>query len=314
MIAIALLAMLTVFFLIMTVLYRRGEERDLREERLKEVKTLQAADARGTKKKEGGIQKLRQLREELRGRQKSKVIGQQISNSKSKKKLTEAEKMLLTADVQLTGAQFTLVKLALAVVLTAVFWFLGGFLVRKTGLNGSMTVLIALVGAILGGLLPARWLKSRVDKKKALFRDLLPNVMDLLVVSVEAGLGFDAALIRLYQKDKSPLMQELMRAMQDIQRGMSKKEAYTSLSERCGVKELTSFVNALIQADQMGISIRTVLKTQSEALREARRQRAEEQALKAPVKMLVPLVVFIFPVIFIVLLGPAVQNIMDVLG
>ena len=314
MIAIVILAMLAMFFLAMTLLYRYGEERDLREDRLEEVKTLQNADVRKAKKKDAGLQKLKQLREDLRGRQKSKVLGEQISNSKSKKKLTEAEKMLMTANVQLTGAQFTLIKLALAVVLAIVCYFLGTVLVKKAGLNSSMSMVAAAVGAILGDLLPARWLKSRVEKKKALYRDHLPDVMDLLVVSVEAGLGFDSSLIRLYQKDKSPLMQELMRAMQDIQHGMSKKESYTNLSERCGVKELTSFVNALIQADQMGISIRTVLKMQSEALRESRRQRAEEQALKAPVKMLVPLVIFIFPVIFIVLLGPAIQNIMDVLG
>ena len=104
-----------------------------------------------------------------------------------------------------------------------------------------------------------------------------------------------------------------MRAVQDVQRGMSRKEAYNSMAERCKVKEITSFLNALIQAEQMGISIKSVLTSQSETLREERRQAAEEKALKAPVKMLVPLVIFIFPVIFIVLLGPAVFNLMEVL-
>ena len=109
-------------------------------------------------------------------------------------------------------------------------------------------------------------------------------------------------------------MQELIRAIQDVQRGMSKKEAYTQMAERCRVKELTSFVNALLQAEQLGISIKSVLKQQADAMRESRRQRAEEKALKAPVTMLMPLVMFIFPVIFIVLLGPAVINIMEIFG
>lgn len=315
MILIVILSMIMVFSGIMAIFSNYGKDMDQRKSRLEEVKYAQSGDARaGSKKEVSALQKLKQARATLKGRQKSKVLGQQISKSKSKKKLTEAEKMLMLAGVQLTPNQFALVKFLLCIILAVLCYFIGSIVVQKAGLNSAAVLLVVAVGAIMGDLIPARWLKSKVAKRKALFRDQLPDVMDLLVVSVEAGLGFDSALIRLYQKDQSPLMQELMRAMQDIQHGMSKKEAYTNLSERCSVKELTSFVNAMIQADQMGISIRTVLKTQSEALRESRRQRAEEKALKSPVKMLIPLVIFIFPVIFIILLGPAIMNISEVLG
>jgi len=312
---VVLLSMAAVFFGVLTLLYRCGAERDRKKARLDEVKTARSGETCSDRKKESaGLEWLRQMGSLLKSRQRNRVLGQQISNTRSKKKLSEAEKMLMIADVQLTGLQFMLVKLASAAVLASACRLCGGVLVRSTGMADRLVPTLTLCGGLLGEILPARWLKSRVAGRKALYREHLPDVMDLLVVSVEAGLGFDAALIRLYQKDKSPLMQELMRAMQDIQYGMTKREAYTNLSQRCGVKELTSFVNALIQADQMGISIRTVLKTQSESLREERRQRAEEKALKAPVKMLLPLVAFIFPVIFIIILGPAVMNVMEILG
>ena len=218
--------------------------------------------------------------------------------------------MLQMAGVPLSASQFTLVKAGIGLALAGVA-FIAGSMFK---LDSLLLLLLPTGGFILGMLLPGKWLTRKVEKKKAMYRDALPDIMDLLVVSVEAGLGFDSSLIRLYEKDKSPLMEELMRAVQDVQHGMSKREAYGNMSARCGVKEITSFLNSLVQAEQLGISIKSVLKTQSESLREDRRQRAEEKALKAPVKMLVPLVIFIFPVIFIILLGPALINILDIFG
>lgn len=305
---VIVLSMAAVYLCVCALLSGVGRESDRKRERLSGVRGIQTEKS-GERRRERGSGRLRALRASLQNRQRSKVLGAQISSSRSRKKLSEAEKMLQLADVQLTPVQFTSIKLLLGLALALTGRALG----HALNLTGPGPLLLMLCGALCGGILPAEWLKSQVSKRKALFRDELPDVIDLLVVSVEAGLGFDAALLRLYQKNTSPLMQELMRAMQDIQYGMTKKEAYGNLSERCAVKELTSFVNALVQADQMGISVRTVLKSQSEALREERRQRAEEQALKAPVKMLLPLVIFIFPVIFIVILGPAAMNITEIL-
>lgn len=213
-------------------------------------------------------------------------------------------------DTELTAEQFSMIK----IVLSAVLMGISVVICKILNLGMVHLVLAMAIVGLVAIILPGRWLKMKVAKRQAKLREQLPDIMDLLVVSVEAGLGFDSALIRLYEKDKSELMTELMQATRDIQRGMSKKDAYESLAKRCNLKELTSFLTALVQADQLGVSIKSVLKVQAENLRKERRQRAEEKALKAPVTMLVPMVVFIFPVIFIVLLGPAVLNIMDVLG
>ena len=210
----------------------------------------------------------------------------------------------------MTAEQFSMIK----IVLSTAFMVAAVIVCKILNLGMAYLVIAMAVMGLIGIIFPSRILKMRASKRKDLIRQQLPDVMDLLVVSVEAGLGFDAALIRLYEKDKSELMTELMQATRDVQRGMSKKEAYESLAKRCDVKELTTFLTALVQADQLGISIKSVLKVQSENLRKDRRMRAEEKALKAPVVMLVPMVVFIFPVIFIILLGPAVLNMIEIFG
>ena len=218
--------------------------------------------------------------------------------------------MLEITGTDLTAEQFSMIK----IVLSALFMAIALIVCKIFNLGMLYLVAVMAVVGLIAIILPNSWLKRKAKKRKEKLRQQLPDIMDLLVVSVEAGLGFDAALIRLYEKDKSELMTELMQATRDIQRGMSKKEAYEGLAKRCDVKELTTFLTALIQADQLGISIKSVLKVQAENLRKDRKMRAEEKALKAPVIMLLPMVLFIFPVIFIVLLGPAILNIMDIFG
>lgn len=300
---ITLSAAAAVFLLLLVLLRRRGSGDDQKNRRLGAVKGQLREE---TKEKKS---LLRAYKESLKRKQQQKLRGQELQSSRSQKKLSLPEQMLQMAGIPLTGMQFTMIKLASALLLG----FLGYKVAGLLELDPLIEMFLPLGGLLLGMLLPGRWLTNQVARRKALYRDSLPDLMDLLVVSVEAGLGFDAALLRLYEKDKSPLMQEMMRTVQDVQHGMTKREAYRNMSERCGVKEIRSFLNALVQAEQMGISVKTVLKTQAETLREERRQRAEEKALKAPVTMLVPMVIFIFPVIFIVLLGPALMNVMEVL-
>ena len=306
------LAAVTVFLVMMTLLAPMGREEDRRRARIREARTAQTEEKQTKKKSSAGL--IKTLRARARERQRARLLGEELNNTRTKKKLSAAEKLLQTAGVSLTSFQFSMIKLGLGLVLAAALYLAADPLIALAGLSDRMTILFPAVGLIVGYLLPAKWLEARASKRRSLYRDALPDVMDLLVVSVEAGLGFDAALLRLYEKDKSPLMQELMRSMQDIQHGMSKKEAYAGMAARCDVKEITSFLNAIVQAEQMGISVKTVLKAQAESLREERRQRAEEKALKAPVTMLVPMVIFIFPVIFIILLGPAAMNIMEIMG
>lgn len=301
---IILLGCSAVYFFFLSAFSRAGKEYDKKKQRLRSVK----GESESSKKTFLDFS-IEEMIKKYRLKKKTRLREQHISGAKSPAKQNETDKMLLQADVPLSSRQFMLLRLMTGLVLGVI-----GFLPASKSGNASLTLLIPLAFMICGMLIPLKLVQAKINKKVQSYRDDLPDMMDLLVVSVEAGLGFDASLLRLYEKDKSPLMQEMIRGIQDVQRGMSKKEAYSNISARCNVKELTSFLNALIQAEQMGISIKSVLRVQSDNLREARRQRAEEKALKAPTKMLLPMVGFIFPVIFIVLLGPAVMNIMETLG
>ena len=136
----------------------------------------------------------------------------------------------------------------------------------------------------------------------------------MLTVSVEAGLGFDSALVKLSEKMKGPMVDEFTCMLQEIRIGVARRDALRSLAARCNVQDISLFTSALIQADQLGVSVSNVLRVQSLDMREKRKQRAEEQAMKAPIKMVFPLVFFIFPTLFIVLLGPALLQIINMLG
>lgn len=137
----------------------------------------------------------------------------------------------------------------------------------------------------------------------------LPDTLDLITVSVEAGLGLDAALSKVAEKTRGPLRDEFSRVLQEISLGKLRRNAMRDMAQRCNVPDLTSFTGAIIQADQMGLGISEVLRAQTEEVRLRRRQRAEQTAMKAPVKMLFPLVACIFPAMMTVMLGPAVWRI-----
>lgn len=180
-------------------------------------------------------------------------------------------------------------------------------------LNWSFSVIIfgMMFGACAGFVLPGYYLKVRAAQRAEEIQDNLPDVLDLLTVSVEAGLGFDAALVKVVEKIKGVVSQEFGRVLQEIKMGKPRRDALKDLGSRSGADDMVSFVGSIIQADQLGVSIGNVLRLQSEQMRQKRRQRAEERALKAPVKMLIPLILFIFPTIFIVVLGPAALEIMN---
>ncbi|WP_164205939.1 type II secretion system F family protein [[Micrococcus luteus] ATCC 49442] len=172
---------------------------------------------------------------------------------------------------------------------------------------------IGIVVTILGYFVPDLLVYNKGIKRQAAIELELPNALDQMLISVEAGLGFEAAMARAGQYGKGPLAEELMRTLQDMQVGRPRQEAYQSLADRSSVAELRSFVRAVVQADKYGIGLARVLRTQAKQARVKRRQRAEEKAMKLPVKVLFPLLTFIFPVLFIVLLGPAAINIMNTL-
>ena len=155
-----------------------------------------------------------------------------------------------------------------------------------------------------GDLRVADWLGIKARQKAILL--MIPDTLDLLTISVRAGLGFDAALAKVVEKLKGPLSDEFRRALAEVRVGKTRREALRDIIPRTEVPPLTNFIGAVIQAETLGVSISKVLQVQSEQLRIERRQRAEEQAAKAPIKMLFPLVGCIFPSLFIVILGPAI--------
>jgi len=234
--------------------------------------------------------------------------GKKGRNGRGRKQSLEQE--LRLAGIHLSESEFSVVRLV------SLLGFMGLAALLATILRGGLQLLVlaVLFGMVLGVLVPRFTLKRRVKRRQTAIRQQLPDVMDLLSVSVEAGLGFDAALLRVLEWGEGPLIREMRTVYREIRMGRARKDALRSLDERCGVDEIASFTGSMIQAEQLGISIRNVLRAQSAQLRLSRKQRAEEKAMKAPVKMMIPLVAFIFPVLFIILLAPAVLDILEVLG
>jgi tight adherence protein C len=181
-----------------------------------------------------------------------------------------------------------------------------GWLFVKDYVDGGMGSLIVIVVFILLGFQgPQAIMKRRIDDRRAAIEKDLPDVIDLLVISVEAGLGFEAALGRVVQNVPGDLSDEFSRMLQETRVGVSRHEAMRSLAERTDVDDLNSFILAMNQADAFGVSVSRMLRVQADEIRVRRRQRAQERAFAAPVKMVFPLVLCIFPSIFVVLLGPA---------
>ncbi|MBN2386762.1 MAG: type II secretion system F family protein [Anaerolineales bacterium] len=165
--------------------------------------------------------------------------------------------------------------------------------------------LVTIVLAALGYFLPALWLRSKIDRRQRSIRKAMPDALDLLTICVEAGLGLDAAMSKINEKWENDLALAFGRTIREIQLGKLRREALKDMSDRVGIPEMTSFIAAVIQSEQLGVSMAKVLRIQSDQMRMKRRQRAEEEAHKAPIKMLLPMGVFIFPTIMIVLLTPA---------
>ncbi len=185
------------------------------------------------------------------------------------------------------------------------FFFLFG-VVGLLGFPFPISYSFAIIGLLFGYTIPEFWLGGRVKKRQKAILLMIPDTLDLLTISVRAGLGFDAALGKVVEKLKGPLSEEFRRALAEIRVGKARRDSLRDIVPRTEVPPLTNFIGAIIQAEQLGVSISKVLQVQSEQLRIERRQRAEEQAAKAPIKMLFPLVGCIFPSLFIVILGPAI--------
>ena len=197
--------------------------------------------------------------------------------------------------------------LAAKVVLPLVVAGLGALYLNAA--PSPLMALIFLVALVVTHFLPELLLHSRAQERSAAITLALADTLDQMTIAVEAGLGFDSALARAGRNGRGPLAEELVRTLQDIQLGSSRRMAYEALTERTDATDLRRFVRAVLQADAYGIAVADVLRTQAAEMRMKRRQRAEEKAMQIPVKVIFPLMLCILPCLFIVLLGPAVMDI-----
>ena len=198
-----------------------------------------------------------------------------------------------------------LVGIGTAVVLFVLLGVLAGGGIAKPG-DLARPFFFGLIGFFIGYLLPEFWLGRKIKSRQKVILKMIPDTLDLLTISVRAGLGFDAALAKVVEKLPGPLTDEFRRALAEVRVGKARREALRDMVPRTNVQPLSNFIGAIIQAETLGVSISKVLQVQSEQLRIERRQRAEEMAAKAPIKMLFPLVGCIFPSLFVVILGPAI--------
>jgi len=175
----------------------------------------------------------------------------------------------------------------------------------------SSAMLYGFAAFVVGLYLPNLWLRSRVSQRQKSIARSLPDALDMMSICVDAGLGFEAAIQKVAFQWDNDLALEMRRIIHEIRMGVTRSDALRHLADRTGVADVANFVAVLIQADQLGIAIRTVLHTQAEQMRIRRRQRAQEAAQKAPLKMLFPLTIFIFPAMFAVILGPAIPRFMQ---
>ena len=207
----------------------------------------------------------------------------------------------------MTPSRFLALRVVAMVVLGGLI--LGLMIIAK--LPMSRRVLFTVVGTALGFFLPALWLGSLIRRRqKAVVREL-PDTLDLLTICVEAGLGFDQAVQKVVEKSANELSRAFNRYLQEVGLGKARREALQSTSDRLEVADVTTFIAAIIQASDLGVSMAKILRIQSEQMRIRRRQRAEQEAHRAPIKMLFPMAFLIFPSIFIVLLGPAILLLLE---
>jgi len=204
--------------------------------------------------------------------------------------------------------------LGIKVISLVVFSVIGIFMQTLMGNDPLSRLGMIALCVLVGYAAPDTMLAQSIGARQNLIRRRLPDVIDLLVVSVEAGLGFDAAVAKVVQKVDGPIAEEFGRVLDEMRVGKPRGVAMRDMSARIDIPEVTSFVAAIYQSEQLGVSIASVLRVQSQSIREARSQRIREAAAKLPVKMLIPLVFFIFPSIFVVMLAPGVIGIIDGLG
>lgn len=228
-------------------------------------------------------------------------------NANKTKTLEAIGKQLRYAGIFMEPSDFQFIKYAFLIGVM----FLTVIIIIAVDMDPMVMLLVLMCGLLLGIMGPTMYLRSRVTGHQSGIRKQLPDAMDLLCVCIEAGLSFDAALLKVSQKLSGPFIDELLIVYREIQMGRTRRAALQNLCDATNLDELKTFASALVQAEQLGIPINNVMRAQSEQLRVERSQQAKEKGMKASIKMLVPMLLFIFPVVFIILMGPTVLNIIE---
>ena len=239
-------------------------------------------------------------------------IGQFFTNLTPAEFRNHIEKKITYAGKQqsMNFSRFVTIQVLLTFLVFFLFMFIFSLL---PDFSVGRSFVISLLLGLIGFFLPLLSLNSMAAKRQLLIKKSLPDFLDLLLVSVDAGLGFDMALKRVTSQMEGPLSQETARALEEIRIGKSREEALRGIVFRTGVPDLSTFISAIIQAEQLGTNIASTLRVQANTMRQKRRQRAEKAAMQAPIKMIFPMAFFIFPVMFVVILGPIMLQIARVL-
>ncbi len=240
-----------------------------------------------------------------------KSLGKFIPENGSDNHKSEAlRKQLRQAGISLIPSEYTAIKIIIIIGNAALFFILALFF----NMNNYSVIISPLFGAYTAFTAMRFSLMRRISRRKERMESQLPDVLDMLSVNVEAGLGFEQAMLHIIQHFQGPLIDELNITQREMSMGRSRKDALSLLGERCDIDDLKSFTGSVNQASKLGISLKNILHAQAAAIRESRRSKIEEKAQKMSVKILIPMVLFIFPVIFIVLMGPAVVSIVEMFG
>ncbi len=223
---------------------------------------------------------------------------------------TELKLEMAGRPYRLEATTFLSLRFVIPVIFIGLFLFI--FSVAPAPPPLSRRLLLIAFSGFAGFYFPQLWLQSQINRRQKDILKSMPDALDLLTICVEAGLGFEAAMSKVAEKWQTALGYEFMRVIREVQLGVSRRQALRSMAQRVGLPEMNSFVSAIIQSEVLGASLAKVLRIQAEQMRIQRRQRAEEEANKAPIKMTIPMVFLIFPSIFIILLTPAAIQILRV--
>lgn len=285
-----------VFFVVSSIGYNKGKEDDAKERKIEYI----SGKKKVQNEKEGEKSSKRFLSSQIQAL--NNMANRSAANVKKNAKYKLVEKQLRLAGLSISPENFLLYKKAIMVLIIVVSAFIA--IITKT-------IFLILIGLLIALLIPNLYLNSKVKSHQQGIRDQLPDAMDLLGVCIESGLSFDASLLKVSERMEGPFIEELLKLYRQIQMGVPRGDALKNMANSSEIPELKTFIAALAQATQLGIPMNNIMKVQSETLRETRMQMAREKGQKAPVKMLLPMVGLIFPVLFIVILGPVVINIMS---